>query len=455
MRFRKLICLAGAFVLAFAALPMNVQAGPSQKEIKSISLRIKVKVEAGDSLPDLGIGSGSGDNYVDCSTSTLEILEADWTGSKTTDLKIGDEPRIKMLITPVDDEEYELKDRYTSSSFKVSGGEYVSSRRDGGQIEVTVKIDPIKGTYMEPEDAGWDDKKMGRAEWKKGDDGSSAYELQLYRDKKSVFKINNLRATSYNFYPYMTEPGDYHYKVRSIPYTESDKKYAKKSDWIESDDLHIDIRDVSDGAGQQGKSVNAENKEATVGFQKENGIVYYKKPDGSYVKNDWLNLDGKWFLFDQAGAMLTGWQQRNGNYYYLDPRGEAATGWQKVDGVYYYMWPDSNGGGAECSMARGWQVVEGRWHFFQDSGAMHLGWLFYDGKWYYLNELDNELKGSMMRGWLNRNQNVYYLNEDGSMAEGWTVIDGRYYYFYPGNGAMAVDTWVDGFYLDQYGVWGG
>lgn len=31
---------------------------------------------------------------------------------------------------------------------------------------------------------------------------------------------------------------------------------------------------------------------------------------GSYVKNGWVEVGGRWYLFDASGRMLTGWQER-------------------------------------------------------------------------------------------------------------------------------------------------
>ena len=39
------------------------------------------------------------------------------------------------------------------------------------------------------------------------------------------------------------------------------------------------------------------------------------------------------------------------------------------------------------------------------------------------------------------------------MMEGWNQVDGSWYYFYPGYGHKATDTYIDGFYVNQDGVW--
>ena len=39
------------------------------------------------------------------------------------------------------------------------------------------------------------------------------------------------------------------------------------------------------------------------------------------------------------------------------------------------------------------------------------------------------------------------------MYEGWKEIGHDWYYFYPGNGELAVNTTIDGFYVNGSGIW--
>lgn len=112
--------------------------------------------------------------------------------------------------------------------------------------------------------------------------------------------------------------------------------------------------------------------------QKEDGRWWYRHADGSYTASDWELVDGKWYLFDAEGWMLTGWQQRDGHWYLLGADGAMLTGWQRVDGKWYFM--DESG-----AMATGWRMVGDKWYFMDESGSMRQGWQQVDGKWYWLN----------------------------------------------------------------------
>ena len=86
-------------------------------------------------------------------------------------------------------------------------------------------------------------------------------------------------------------------------------------------------------------------------------------------------------------------------------------------------------------------------------GSLYTGWLKLNGKTYYLNTLDNSLQGAMFTGWIKRDEKTYFADSNGELLEGWNQIDGQWYYFYPETGEMARGTRIDGFPIDEDGVW--
>jgi hypothetical protein len=55
-------------------------------------------------------------------------------------------------------------------------------------------------------------------------------------------------------------------------------------------------------------------------------------------------------------------------------------------------------------------------------------------------------------GWTNGANGWNYVKTDGSMATGWIQSSGKWYYLLK-DGSMAVNTKVNGYYLDKDGVW--
>lgn len=418
-----LLVMIAAGLLA-ALIPANAFA--ATKAITSISIRVGMNVEAGDYLSDDpeifndDSGTHSDSTYVSANNEKYVIGDAEWVSLANKTLTVGDKPRMRVYIRSTGytsgDSEYVFRGSYSSSNVHVSGGTFVSARRvNSYEVEIVVAMNPIKGQYAAPSSAEWRNSGYGKAVWNQDnyryDDYTSAifsgyYDVYLYRGSTVVKKLEDYHGTSYDFYPYMTKEGAYHYKVRSVPHTEDQKKYGKKSEWLDSDEIYIDKQHVSNGSGQVDENGVSSNN-GQVGWIYSDNTWYYKYPDGSYQKDSWLQIGGIWYLFDSNGKMLTGWQTKNGITYYLQNNGAMYSGWLKAGELWYYLNGPMDGG---------------------TEGAMHVGWLTKDGK-------------------------TYYLRSDGSMAEGWTQVDGNMYYFYPGYGYKATNTTIDTFPVDADGIW--
>jgi glucan-binding YG repeat protein len=377
------------------------------KTIPSVTIYAGLEeIDSGETLPaesSFETNKGTG-NYVYTNNDRYEVTDLDWVTSDTKEMKVGSEPKMKVTLRATNSDEYAFKGGYQSSNVSIKGGTYVSASRSGSDtLYVTFTFKPIKGTYDSPEDAFWRESGYGNAKWSSVDNSSGAYDVYLYRGSSVVKKVEKLKATSYNFYPYMTKAGTYSFKVRTVSYTESEQKYGKNSDWTESNEVYVPQEKVSDGSGQDDNAV----ANGQVGWIKTGNVWYYRYPDGTYQKNNWAKINNKWYLFDANGAMVTGWQQRNNVWYYLN-----------------------------------------------NDGAMTTGWIVSNNKWYYLNpSATSGVEGAMLIGWINYNNKWYYTDSTGAMQEGWRQVDGNWYYFYPGEGSKAVNTTISGFPVDGNGIW--
>lgn len=403
--FKRLVALASMVSLLGLSIPFESLA--AVKTITSVTIYAGLEeLESGETLPSedsFKMNEATG-NYVYTNNDRYEVTEVDWITSDTKEMKVGSEPKMKVTLRATNSDEYAFKGGYQSSNITIKGGTYVSASRSGSDtLYVTFTFKPIKGTYESPEDAYWRESGYGNAKWSSADNSSGAYDVYLYRGSSIVKKVEKLKATSYNFFPYMTKAGTYSFKVRTVPYTESEQKYGKNSDWTESDEVYLPEEKVSDGSGQD----NGTPTSGQVGWIKNGNSWYYRYPDGTYHKNNWAKINNKWYLFDSNGAMVTGWQQRNN-----------------------------------------------LWYFLNSDGAMTSGWIVSNNKWYYLNpSTTSGVEGAMATGWINYNNKWYYTDSSGVMQEGWKQVDGNWYYFYPGEGSKAVNTTISGFPVDGNGIW--
>lgn len=456
-RIRRGAALLLTVVLLAGILPAEALA--ATKPINTVSVKVNSKLEAGRSLPDIEIGSGSpgdGGIVVTKDSANYTVIEAEWIDKPSEVLNAADQPRMTVTLEPVDVSEHYFLASYKESNVKVSGGSFVSAKRDGDNLVVTLRVNPIKGDYDMPKDAYWNEKNLGEARWEPGENDSGYYEVQLLRDGKNVHKVDKTSSKNYNFYPYMTKAGDYSFKVRAIPGTDFQKKYGKKSEQLESGELQITDRYVSDGKGQQNtkSTVKKSSDDKTVGWFKEGDVWRYRYPNGDLCINGWGRINDLWYFFDGSGNMVTGWQQVGADYYYLHNNGQMALGWNKIGGQWYFFRTEAEGAHPAGSMvSSGWRVIGPYYYYFNNNGSLYTGWLQQDGKWYYLNTVDNSLQGAMFTGWIRRDEKTYFAEANGQLVEGWCQIDGRWYYFYPGSGEMARDTWIDGQYVDGDGVW--
>ena len=53
-------------------------------------------------------------------------------------------------------------------------------------------------------------------------------------------------------------------------------------------------------------------------WQIDNNGWWYQKYDGSFCINEWTNIDGDWYHFDEAGYMTIGWYFDGGYWNYLN-----------------------------------------------------------------------------------------------------------------------------------------
>ena len=462
--FKRRVAAILLICLAVLAPVQTVQAAKDSKDSKAseaiskVSVRISSKLEAGSTLPTIELDTGTPENggiRVSAGNSKYHVSTAEWTDKGNKEMKAADEPQMKITLEPEDVSQDYFLASYKSSDVKVSGGSFVSARRSGDNLVVTVRVQGIKGDYDAPKDAYWYEDRLGEARWEKPENTSGTYELQLFRDGKSVHKVDRVSAVKYNFYPYMTEAGEYTFKVRTIPDTDLQKKYGKKSEWLESGELEITDRYVSDGKGQQNKDSTMVKGADTVGWVKEEGDRWiYRLPDGNLCRGGWRDISGQWYFFDMDGYMATGWRQVDGRWHYLHENGQMAVGWNRINGKWYFFHNNSQDGQTEGAMiGPGWQVIGSWYYFFNEDGSAYTGWLQQNGKYYYLNELDNSLQGAMFTGWMERDGKTYYLDSNGERASGWCQIDGSWHYFYPETGEMARSTEVSGFAVDENGVW--
>ena len=124
---------------------------------------------------------------------------------------------------------------------------------------------------------------------------------------------------------------------------------------------------------------------------------------------------------------------------------QAASGTWKSDSTGW--WYEYSGGSYASSK---WEKIDGSWYYFKADGYMDAGgyrdgcWLNGDGSW------DTRYSGGK---WASNSVGYWYTDSTGWYPTSqWLQIDGSWYYF-KDSGYMAVNEWVDGYYLGSDGAW--
>ena len=126
-----------------------------------------------------------------------------------------------------------------------------------------------------------------------------------------------------------------------------------------------------------------------IGWIKSIDVWQYRDENG-LVKNDWKQVEDKWYRFDSSGYIICNdwFKSETNNKWY----------WLHGDGV----------------MATGWQLINDKWYFFNEDGEMVEGWLQYKDKVYYLKANDGDMVSRECR---QIDGEWYYFNENGERLE--------------------------------------
>lgn len=115
-------------------------------------------------------------------------------------------------------------------------------------------------------------------------------------------------------------------------------------------------------------------------WEMDGGSWKLKIGKNQYAQSQWAMLNGKWYIFNQDGCMLTGWQNIDNHWYMMNQDGAMLTGWVLYGGKWYYLMP-------EGAMATGWIFVNNHWYCLAADGTMYSSTITPDG---YLVNADGE-----------------------------------------------------------------
>ncbi|MBQ7796545.1 MAG: N-acetylmuramoyl-L-alanine amidase family protein [Lachnospiraceae bacterium] len=318
--------LAGALMAAAIGV-MTVF--PAFASVKTVKLTFANSYETGTIL----------EPQVYSRTSGVVVESVEW-GKDLENWKPGQ--KVSVTVTLSSDDTFASS--FNAQSCLISGGSFVSAKRDSGDLIVKAVYYPVV-QLAAPESAGWSKLEENTAKWEKVE-YATGYQLNLYCEDNYVRTVN-VTTNKADLSEYMTDEGYYYYEVRATGKELNDLRYFKYSEYTVSEDIELD--DLGDTDGRW--------KTYTTGKK-------YLKDDGTYATNEWYKILGKWYYFDENSHVVTGWKLVGPTWYYMDQDGVMQTGMIQVGETWYYL----NNDGA---MVTGWvQRTPSEWNYFKEDGSM-------------------------------------------------------------------------------------
>lgn len=377
---------AVAAMTVVTALGMSMPAFAAREKIEVV--RVELTGETPVAGEDVGSVSASvsGGAYYEISSSD----GCYYTNDDDDVWERGSTPVVRVELTAKGDHYF---GSMSKSKITISGlhGEYKSSKvLDGGAaLQIDIKLRKVSGDLGDIEENYWD----GRtATWTDIDD-SDKYEVKLYRGSRTVTTVTTT-SDSYNFYPYMTNSGDYTFKVRAVsnsdgetsPWTDlSDEYYMNSSDVYTGSAPSTNPGTGTGGGPGVGGGAGIDSNAGVNGWNQNQYGWWFRLTDGSVVRNNWIFVDNNWFYMDGNGYMTSGLQLVEGRWYYMNPisdgtKGAMLTGFQNINGAVYFFNMISDG--TRGAMLTGYQNINGNWYFFDvNTGVMWANTSAPNGKW--------------------------------------------------------------------------
>ena len=202
-----------------------------------------------------------------------------------------------------------------------------------------------------------------------------------------------------------------------------------------------------------------------LGSGSEYNYWMYIKDNGHIAHDTWKYIDGKYYYFGSNGNMCVNGQVEG---YLLGADGVLVKkpGWHAIkclqysftyDWTWYYVLDNEKVFGYNENFGNyAWKYIDGKYYCFNSSGEMQTANVFEDGSF-----VGNDGAWDTKPGWKKCKyhdfrevrQVWFYVDSNGKGARNtWKNIAGKSYYF-DKHGMMATDTYIDGYYVDENGVW--
>ncbi len=444
MKKRKGFAVTIFMVLLFVfTTNFMVMEAMAQTELKKVYIKVNQN-NAGEIISVEPTSSHSNEYDITYTTNYSELAE-----------------RTEISVTVTAKENYVFyNDFATKSQYSITGATFQSGHRVN---ESTVKVElrcnkRLKGQLDTPTGLYWEDD-YGLATWDEVDE-ADYYTVSINSNNITVYD------TVVNLNSYLKDKKSNKFRVKAC----SNDSYLTNSLWSEySDELYYerDYWDYGDYWYNDDYYYNYPPYSYSHGQNNgwvKVGDIWYYYVNGRKVTSTIYNVDGRSYLFDGTGRMLTGWQSYQGSTYYFYPQGsgnikqgEMARGWVYVEGTWYF-YDRSTGKEVHNKVVEGFYLGSGgniltnQWvgdRYVDESGKIVTNtWKLIQQRWFYFDSNGYCVKGRIEV----INGLPYPFDNSGALVYGWFNYNGYSYYVKP-DGNIARNEYINGYWVDQYGRW--
>lgn len=344
---RWMAVILAAVLAAGYTYPVWAEDETQMIQVDQVALKIKSDIRAGEDQGNVEVTTSNTRYHVEDFYITNEPEEL-WEDSSR--------PRVRVTLET--EEGYGFKTGFSKNDVSLSGTAatvFSVSRNSETRLVIVVTITSLskdrEGYDLEVYDLQWD-RERGYGLWGPGSDAKK-YEVKLYREDSLLNDSTwNTSAASFNFSHYITEEGPYTFQVRGVYNSSYKGEWAASQIWnVDAEELKaLKALAAADGDGQEDGTVPNPSDLSPQGPAGSRGAWlhdgtgwWYCNADKSYTTNNWQEINGKSYFFDDHGYMTVGWVFWNNVYYYCGPDGSMMRDAWTPEGCYV----DGNGAWVE------------------------------------------------------------------------------------------------------------
>lgn len=323
---------------------------------------VTITAEAATNISSVTIKvEDKGNDYPTVTLSSTDKYSIEDEGTWEDVYSANNYDRIRKTITLKAKDGYKFNGRNVRVTGSGKNNTNVSATRRSDS-ELTIRITYKMVELEEPDEAWWDSSNPGMARVSEVS-GAKKYKFILYVDSD----YDTEKTTNNPYYDFSSrlrknsvyDSYDTYFEACAIDSAGNESEYVQSDTfnrWSSLQNSSSSSNNYNPPSVYPNQNYNSSvwpngvgRPETSGEWVYNNGLWYFRKPNGQWMYDTWIVYHGEWYLISPQGyAYSNGWIERNGSSYYFYPAGIQ--------------------GHAECEMARNTWI--GGTYYVNNDGAL-------------------------------------------------------------------------------------